>query len=233
MGRFRDIAPAEKYRLYYGKTMTQLQTKIPTDTWVTATWDEYIRAIEDPAYQKAKSYYRKHQFRIEMSPLGNPHARDHAIIIGAILSFAAIKGIKIDCKDNCTYRLSGYQEAQPDASVYIGENASVIPYDVSIIDLDIYPPPTLVVEVASSSLADDKGEKRLFYEDLNVAEYWIVDVKKAQLIAFSIANGGSARITQSQVLPGLAISLLEEALQRTRETDHGQAFAWLLAQFQQ
>jgi len=213
--------------------MTQLQTKIPTDTWVTAPWDEYVRVIEDPTYQKAKSYYYNRQFRIEMSPLGNPHARDHAVIIGAIALFAAIKGIKLDCKDNCSYRLSGYQEAQPDASVYIGENANVIPYDVSIIDLNIYPPPTLVIEVASSSLADDKGEKRLFYEDLNVEEYWIVDVKKAELIAFAIANGGSQRIAESQVLPGLSISLLEEALQRTRETDHGQVFSWLLGQFQQ
>jgi Uma2 family endonuclease len=213
--------------------MTQLQTKTPTDTWVTATWDEYIRVIEDPAYQKAKSYYYNHQFRIEMSPLGNPHASDHAIIMIAVGIFAAIKGIKIDCKDNCTYRLSGYQDAQPDVSVYIGENANVIPHDVSTIDLNIYPPPTLVIEVASSSLADDKGEKRLFYEDIDVGEYWIVDVKKAELIAFAVANGGSQRITESQVLPGLSMSLLEETLQRIRESDRGEVFSWLLGQFQQ
>lgn len=168
-----------------------------------------------------------------MSPLGNPHASDHAVIIGAIALFAATKGIKLSCKDNCSYRKTGYQEAGPDVSVYIGENASAIPCDVSIIDLNIYPPPTLVVEVASSSLADDKGEKRLFYEDLNVGEYWIVDVKKAQIIAFAIGNGGSQRITQSQVLPGLAMSLLESALQRTRTTTHSQVFSWLLTQFQQ
>jgi len=89
------------------------------------------------------------------------------------------------------------------------------------------------IEVASSSLADDKGEKRLFYEDIEVGEYWIVDVKKAELIAFTIANGGSLRITESQVLPGLSMSLLEEALQRIRESDRGQVFSWLLAQFQQ
>ncbi|NEP47046.1 MAG: Uma2 family endonuclease [Okeania sp. SIO2H7] len=213
--------------------MNQLQTKIPTDTWVTASWDEYIRAIEDPAYQKAKSYYRNHQFRIEMSPLGNKHASDHLVIIGAIVLFAAIKGIDLNGKDNCTYRKSGNQEAQPDASFYIGKNALAVPWDTSIVDLNIYPPPTLVIEVASTSLADDKGEKRLLYEDLKVAEYWIVDVKKAQLIAFAIASGGSQRITQSQVLPGLAMSLLEETLQRTRTTNQGQVFSWLLTQFQQ
>ncbi len=39
------------------------------------------------------------------------------------------------------------------------------------IDLDIYPPPTLVIEVANTSLADDQGEKRLLYEAMNVSEY--------------------------------------------------------------
>ncbi len=213
--------------------MTQLQTKTPTDTWVTAAWDEYIRIIEDPIYEKAKSYYYNGQFRIEMPPVGNPHARDHAFVIGFVGLFVAITNIKLNGADSCTYRKTGYQETQPDASFYIGQNASAIPHDVSIIDLNIYPPPTLVIEIASSSLADDKGEKRLFYEDLDVEEYWIVDVKKAQLIAFAIANGGSQRITESQVWPGLSISFLEEALRRSRSTTHSQVFNWLLGQFQQ
>jgi Uma2 family endonuclease len=90
-----------------------------------------------------------------------------------------------------------------------------------------------VIEVANTSLADDKGEKRLLYEDLNVTEYWIVDVQNVQLIAFAIADGGSRRITQSQVLPKLTISLLEEALRSTRQMNQAQVGAWLLDQFQQ
>ena len=234
MGQSRDTVPKRGARRpYYLKTMNQLQTKIPTDTWVTATWEEYVEAIEDPAYQKAKSYYHNHQLRIEMSPLGNQHACDHGFITLAVGIFAATKNIKFSCKDNCTYRQSGYQEAQPDTSFYIGENADAIPWETSIVDLNIYPPPTLVIEVANTSLADDKGEKRLFYEDLKVAEYWIVDVKNAQLIAFAIGDGGSKRIRESQVLPGLPMSLLEDALQRTREENHGQVLSSLLTQFQQ
>jgi len=45
-----------------------LKTKLPTDTWVRATWDEYIQEIADPAYQKAKCYYHNIKWRIEMSP---------------------------------------------------------------------------------------------------------------------------------------------------------------------
>ena len=91
----------------------------------------------------------------------------------------------------------------------------------------------MVIEVAKSSLADDTGEKRLLYEELGVNEYWIIDVQNVRVIAFEIADGGSRRITQSQVLPGLAISLLEEAFGRTRYMNQTQVGAWLLAQFQQ
>jgi Uma2 family endonuclease len=213
--------------------MTELQTKILSDTWVAATWDEYIQIIENPAYEKAKGYYYNGRMRIEIPPLGNDHASDHIVIINAINLFAITKGIALNGNDNCTYRKTGCDEAQPDVSYYIGENANIIPWGTSIISLDIYPPPTLAIEVANTSLSDDKGEKRLLYEELGVSEYWIIDVKNVQVIAFEIANGGSRRITESQVLPGLKMSLLNDTFQRTRQMNQTQVGAWLFKQFQQ
>ena len=207
-------------------------TQLPTDTWITATWQEYIQTIEDSSYEKAKIYYHNGELRIEMSPLGYKHGRDHALIITAINVFAGIKNINLTCIDNCTYSKTGLGAAQPDISYYIGENADVIPPETSIINLDISPPPNLVIEIANTSLSDDKGEKRLLYEAMNVTEYWIVDVQKVEVIAFAIANRGSQRINQSQVLPGLAISFLEEVLQRTRQENQIPIYTWLLSQFQ-
>jgi Uma2 family endonuclease len=212
--------------------MSELQTQLPTDTWVVATWNEYIQTIENPAYEKAKGYYYDGRLRIEMPPVGSDHARDHTIIIFAVNLFASIKGIPLNGRDNCTYRKAGVDEAQPDVSYYIGENADVIPWGTSIIDLNQYSPPNLVIEVAKSSLADDRGEKRLLYEELGVNEYWIIDVQNIRVMAFEIADDGSRRITQSQVLPGLAISLLEEAFTRTRQMNQTQVGAWLLTQCQ-
>jgi len=34
--------------------MSESYTKILTNTWVLATWDEYLQAIEGPIYEKAK-----------------------------------------------------------------------------------------------------------------------------------------------------------------------------------
>jgi len=212
--------------------MSKLQLKVPTETWVTATWDEYREIIEAPEYTKAKCYYNQGKLRIEMSPVGNDHSRDHSIIIYAIILFANIKGIDLNGHDNCTYRKSGYKEVQPDASFYIGENANAIPWGTKIIDLNKYPAPNLVIEVSNTSLADDKGEKRLLYEDLSVGEYWIVDVPNVQIIALAMENGGSRRIRESNLLPGLKMEVLETALRRSRETNHGKVGAWLLNKFQ-
>jgi Uma2 family endonuclease len=212
--------------------MSELQTQLVTDTWIGATWDDYIQIIENPAYLKAKGYYHNKHMRIEMPPIGNDHASDHTIILFAVNLFASIKGIALNGKDNCTYRKTGLNEAQPDVSYYIGENADVIPYGTSIINLDIYLPPDLVIEVANTSLADDQGQKRILYEDLGVKEYWILNVQNVQIMAFAIENQGSRRITESQVLPGLTISLLNEALRRTRQMNQSQVGAWLLTEFQ-
>ncbi|MBD2067316.1 Uma2 family endonuclease [Leptolyngbya sp. FACHB-671] len=210
--------------------MSQLQAKMPTDTWVNASWEEYLQVIDNPAHAETKGYYYNGRMRLEMSPLGNPHSRDHFIVISAIALFASVRGIDLDGHDNCTYRKMGYEEAQPDVSFYLGANAEAVPWEATIIDLDVYPPPDLVVEVAYSSLADDKGEKRLLYEGLGVREYWIIDVQNVQIIAFEVQNGGSRRIAQSQVFSGLDIGLLEEALRRSRQMNHGKVSAWLLSQ---
>ena len=212
--------------------MSNLQTKIQTDTWVTASWNEYIQIIEDPAYEKAKGYYYNGRMRIEMPPVGFDHSRDHTIIIYAVNLFASIKGISINGGDNCTYRKTGFNDIQPDVSYYISDNADAIPFGTSIVNLDEFPPPNLVIEVANTSLADDQGEKRLLYEELGISEYWIIDVKNVRVIAFLIENNGSRRITQSQILPGLDISVLEEAFRRTRQMNLSQVGAWLLSEFQ-
>ncbi|MBD1921180.1 Uma2 family endonuclease [Microcoleus sp. FACHB-831] len=212
--------------------MSKLQAKLPTDEWVVATWEEYIQALDNPAYERAKGYYHNGQLRIEMTPQGYDHSYDNSLLGYAIQLFCAIKSIPISGLTNCTFRKTNEAEAQPDLAFYIGDNAEIIPPDTSIVNLDVYPPPDLVIEVAKTSLSDDIGGKRMLYERLGVCEYWVGNVRQATLIAFAIADGGSKRIAQSQVLAELPFNLLEEALQRSRETGRSQVYAWLISQMQ-
>ncbi|KAM3092996.1 Uma2 family endonuclease [Phormidesmis sp. 146-35] len=212
--------------------MVQLQPKLSTDTWTTATWEQFLAIVEDPDYAKAKGYYFNGQMRVETVGVGPDHAGDNGIIHVAVTLFCALKGIALKGLINCSYRKTKVREAQPDSSYYVADRTAFAPQGGSIVSLDQTPPPDLAIEIADSSLSDDLGKKRLLYEDLGVAEYWVVDVENTQIIAFQIVDNGSHRITQSQVLPGLKISVLSEGLSLSRQLDDSQIVAWLMTNFQ-
>jgi Uma2 family endonuclease len=212
--------------------MTSLETQIPLETWLPATWGEFVALADDPA-RKFKSYYYAGRMRFEPMSTGSDHSNDHALILFAISFFAAYRQIPITAKDCCSYRKTGYDEFQPDASYYTGANADAIPWGTRVVDLDIYPLPNLVIEIADTSLADDQGDKRLQYEDLGIPEYWIVNVQRMRILAFAIAPDHSSRqIRESLVLPGLKLEILEQALQRSRQENQSTTTAWLMSQFQ-
>jgi len=213
--------------------MTQLETQIPLDRWLPATWDEFVKLADDPASGKLKSYYYRSQMRFEPMSTGSDHSNDHALILFAVSFFAAQHGIPMTAKDGCSYRKAEFIEFQPDASYYIGKNAEAIPWGTRVVDLNIYPCPDLVIGISDTSLPDDQGAKRLQYEDLRIPEYWIVDVQTTTILAFAVtADGSSRRIHQSQVLPGLELNILEVALQRSCQENQSLTMAWLMQQFQ-
>jgi Uma2 family endonuclease len=212
--------------------MTRLQTPILTDTWLVMPWDEYAQLIEDPAYAKAKGYYYQGHMRIEMLPVGFDHTKDHSILAFAINLFTSFKNIPLTLVDSCSYRKAGLRECQPDLSCYVGKRANSIPSGTSIVNLDRYPAPDLVIEISKTTLLDDLGTKRSLYEALGVSEYWVADVENTQIAAYTMSLEGSQRINQSQVLPELKIATLDEALQRSRQTDQSAVGSWLMTQFQ-
>lgn len=209
-------------------------TQVPMDTWISAPWEEFVRLSDDPAHAKSKGYYHQGAMRFEAMSTGSDHSRDHAIIILAIGLYAMVREIPINCHDACSYRKTGHDECQPDISCYTDVNVNAIPDGTRIINLDTYPLPNLVIEISDTTLSDDKGEKRLQYEELGISEYWIVSVKTCEIIAFSISDiGVSQRIQTSQVIPGLQLSLLKETLERRRGSNQSAAMAWLMTQIQQ
>lgn len=96
--------------------MIQLQPKPLIDTWVNATWEEYLQFTEDPTHCKAKGYYFNGQMWIEAMGVGADHAVNNSVIHVAITLFCALKGIPLKALINCSYRKSGIREAQPDGS---------------------------------------------------------------------------------------------------------------------
>lgn len=208
--------------------VTSPPQQILTDTWVSASWDEFLAIADNPAYEDGRAYFDAGGMRIEMAALGAGHGRQNAVVIKVVDIYAALRQLKIIGFINCSFRKVGEQECQPDAAFYVGENFQLPPQNNSPINIELFGPPTLVIEIGASSLSDDLGPKRLLYERLGVSEYWVVDVKAQRAIAFSIAAGRSGQIQVSEALPGLEMSLVETALRRSVTEDDGAIVRWLM-----
>lgn len=202
-----------------------------TDTWVKASWDEFLAFANSPNYEKGRFYYHKGYMRIEMAAVGPRHGRHNSIVSYIILIYATIKNIPIVVFTNTSFRKTGLDEFQPDLAFYIGSELNIPPETNSPVDLNEYDPPTLAVEIGASTISDDLGRKRLLYERSGVGEYWVVDANLRDAIAFSISEGRSGEIHESLVLPGLEIALVKEALQRSQTEDDGAITRWLLQRF--
>ncbi|MEB3308887.1 MAG: Uma2 family endonuclease [Snowella sp.] len=212
--------------------MKPVSTLNPPQTWIATSWEDYLQSLDQLETTSGKSYYYQHHSYFDMSPIGSDHACDHSLVNYAVNLYATIQQIDFQSRDNCSYRKLGIREAQPDLSYYIGQQADLIPYGTSIIDLDEYSAPDLVIEIAKSSLADDLGNKRLLYEEMGVKEYWVVDVENARIIAFKIFEQGSQRIQTSLVLPDLDLKIINSALQQSRHHNHRVVCQSLMSQFQ-
>jgi Uma2 family endonuclease len=211
---------------------TSLQN-LATDTWVKASWEEFIALVNDSNYANSRFYYHQGYLRIEMSPIGPRHGRQNSIISNVVTLFATLKNIRIVEFTNTSFRKAGLDEFQPDLAFYLGSGLKVPPESNSPVDLNEYDPPTLVVEIGASSLSDDLGWKRLIYERAGVREYWVNNANARGAIAFAISEGRSGEVQKSQVLPGLDIALVEEALQRSQTEDDGEINRWLIQVFSQ
>lgn len=203
------------------------------EIWQPVTWQEFCQLTRRKDYEKGRFYFDHGYMKLEMSPLGFNHSRDNAVVARLISLFATLNNISILELTNVTLRKAQKQQAQPDSSFYISDRATFPPRSNEPIDLDQYSAPTLVIEIASTTLSDDLGKKRLLYERLGVGEYWVIDTNTTQITALEMIDGGSREIRVSQVLPALSIAIAEETLEKSRNQDDGEVNRWLMEMFTQ
>ena len=122
---------------------------VATDTWIQATWEEFLDLADHPQYAKVRFYYDQGYMRIEMSPLGSAHGHDNAIVSTVVVVYAALKNIRIQEFTNTSFRKTGVRETQPDTAFYIGEYFQFPPRNNSPIELDELTAPILAMEIGS------------------------------------------------------------------------------------
>lgn len=209
-------------------TLTVTKPQVVADKWISATWDEFIALANDSSLEKARFYYDNHKMRIEISPVGPIHAHENSIVSNVVRLFAMIKNICIYEYTNCSFRKPSESEFQPDIAFYLEKNLNLPPRNNAPVDLNKFDLPTLIVEISSTTLQDDLGYKRLLYERLGIQEYWVVNAQTSEVFAFTIADGRSGRVERSQVLAGLEMATVQEALKLSQSEDDGAVSRWLL-----
>jgi len=199
------------------------------------SWEEFIDTAYSLDYVDCSAYFDSGLMRIEMPSLGAGHARQNCVVYDVITFFSASLDLDITKYLNASFRKAGEKEFQPDAAFYIGGGATYLPpQNNSPVNIDLFGLPNLIIELGASSIKDDLGRKRLLYERVGVEEYWVVDVEAKAVIAFAIGDDNrSGVIRTSDVLPGLEIDLVEEALRRSQEENDGVIARWLMNTFAQ
>lgn len=192
------------------------------------SWEKYLQLSQEAS----KASFYKGWYEIIMG-VGADHGSINAIVDRLIFLYCLSKGIPHIGFSNTSYRRPSLWECQPDSSYYIDATVAEAPKGSSIVDLTTATPPDLVIEIANTSVYEDFGVKRVLYEEMPVKEYWVVSIPEAVVIAHAMDGaGGSRRVAESQVLPGLLLESVTIAIAKAQDLDNAQLGQWWLQQVQ-
>ena len=132
----------------------------------------------------------------------------------------------------CLIEKTGQTAAAPDLVIYLGDNAPIWkPKEKRRIDLNKWRVPDLVGEVSDTTLSSDLDEMKQLYAALGIPEYWVINVKGRQVLAFGLQENGKYQpIETSLTLTGLPIALLEQTLDRLTEESNINAAQWFMGE---
>ncbi|HIK21109.1 MAG TPA: Uma2 family endonuclease [Synechococcus sp. M44_DOE_062] len=200
-----------------------------------ATWQDYVAIRDHPAGDWQKLSFYRGWLWVNMGKEGPEHA-SVSDLITIIFGFWAFlhPDVPLQSYGRCLIEHPETHACAPDLVLYKGDN---IPKYQSgeprRIDLRYQRAPDLVGEIADTTLSIDLDEQKQLYASLGIPEYWVIDVKGQRVFAFGLTEAGRyGAISQSQVLAGLEIALLEQALERLATQTNTAAASWFIQQLQ-
>jgi len=204
--------------------------------WQAANWDDYLRhrdqvadQMADQGVERLRLYFNGQAVLVDMGSEGIDHASvsDLFLLLIYIWMRRYQPELAVGSFGRCLLEKPGQKAASPDLVLYLG---SGIPRrdDAKLrrIDLNQWRPPDLVGEIADTTLASDLDQKKQLYAELNIPEYWVIDVR-GRVIAFRLQSDGQyCQVARSVALMGLSMDLLEQALARLGEMPNFAVATW-------
>jgi Uma2 family endonuclease len=200
--------------------------------WQPATWADYERHRDDPkAPDRLRLFFNAGYLKVDaMGWEGIRHAEVNYLfnlLLG--IWFIAHPEQTAHALAGCLMERPDTQAAAPDIVLYVGEGAPKWTQgEPRRIDLMAWRVPDLVGEVADTTLASDLDEMKQLYAALGIPEYWVIDVKGKQVLAFRLSEGRYQQCETSGVLVGLPIALLEESLEQLSQGTNISAANWFM-----
>jgi Uma2 family endonuclease len=199
-----------------------------------ATWEDYLHRVENPQSELECVFFHLGVMWVEdMGNEGIKHARFNKLFTMILcLWFMKQGNVKFDLLGGCVLEKPPYQGAAPDEVLYIGGDSPQSPEGGSRrVNLSQWRVPDLVVEISDTTLSTDLDRKKQLYLALEIPEYWVVNVRGKQVIAFRLIDGEYEECIESIALAGLPIQLLEETIDRM-DNNNGNAALWFAAQIE-
>jgi Uma2 family endonuclease len=203
----------------------------------SATWEDYLHRLEHPLSEieeLERVFFNCGVMWVEdMGNEGINHARFNKLFTMILAFWFAKRGdVEFDLLGGCVLAKAPLQGAAPDESLYIGGNSPQYePGEARRVNLNEWRVPDLAVEIADTTLANDLDEKKQLYLNLEIPEYWVVDVRGKRVLAFRLVDGKYQECIESIALAGLPIALLEQTLERVNNVN-GNAALWFADQIQ-
>lgn len=145
-----------------------------TVTLAKWTIEEYHQMIEAGIFDNRRVELLKGEI-VEMSPEGEPHAY-FSTEAGEYLS--QLLGSRAKVRPGKPITLPNNSEPEPDIAI-------VKPLGREYLEHHPYPENVFwLIEYSNSSLEKDLETKTKIYAEVGIAEYWVVNLKKRQLIVF-------------------------------------------------
>ncbi len=151
---------------------------------------------------------------LELMTLRRQHEAIGRLIGRIVETYSEVRGIEILSCASTTFKRSDLDRAfEPDESYYIAHADEIRPKDE--VDLQIDPPPDLVIEVEITRSAIPK---LLLFAAMGVPEVWRHDGSRLEML--SLEGGGYQPLDSSLGLPGLAAATIDSLL--SRRFEHGE-----------
>jgi Uma2 family endonuclease len=207
---------------------------IPTITaefpkWQPATWEDYLSYRDNSSADRIRLFFDGKKLFIEMGSEGINHAKVSdlfTLLFG--FWFNLRPNLSAESLGRCLLEKPNLQAASPDLILYIGDGVPQWEEEQPRrINLDNWRVPDLVGEISDTTLATDLDEKKQLYADLEIPEYWVVDVVGKRVLAFRLQQDKTyQQVAQSVALEGLPVSLLGQTLQRLSQGTNISAASW-------